>query len=192
MDHKKKLDEQKKSLQKQLGDTEKLTDMELVLRDSQKEKWKGQLQETERKRTELLREHKKMQKRSQKLQSLRDKQRNHLVNAPDGEEEMQKLSAEMEERKALYETRFRALSEKSGSCRREADILEEIQALQAGDERRNSCASQSNGCCFDPTVVEQCPNGRLSFARRSRSAMWRCFKRSTQHLSPRSKSPRRT
>ena len=27
--------------------------------------------------------------------------------------------------------------------------------LQAGDERRNSCESQSNGCCFDPTMVEQ-------------------------------------
>ena len=31
---------------------------------------------------------------------------------------------------------------------------EEIRNL-AGEERRNSCASQSNGCCLDPTVVEQ-------------------------------------
>ena len=58
-----------------------------------------------------------MQKRSQKLQSLRDKQRNHLKNARDCEEETQMLSKEMEERKALYETRFRTLSEKSGDSK---------------------------------------------------------------------------
>ena len=59
--------EQRKSLQNQLHDIEKFTDMEPMFRDSQKEKWKGQLQEIERKRTELLREHQKMQKRSQKI-----------------------------------------------------------------------------------------------------------------------------
>ena len=31
----------------------------------------------------------------------------------------------------------------------------EIRILQAGDARRNSYASQSNRCCFDPAVVEQ-------------------------------------
>ena len=31
----------------------------------------------------------------------------------------------------------------------------EIQALQAGEERRGSSAWQSNGCCFDPAVLEQ-------------------------------------
>ena len=39
------------------------------------------------------------------------------------------------------------------SCGR-ADLDEEIRILQAGEERRGSCASQSNGCCFDPAVVE--------------------------------------
>ena len=32
---------------------------------------------------------------------------------------------------------------------------EEIQILRTGEERRDSCASQSNGCCFDPAVREQ-------------------------------------
>ena len=36
----------------------------------------------------------------------------------------------------------------------EAELDEEIRVLQAGDERRNSCASQSNGCCFDSVIVE--------------------------------------
>ena len=52
--------------------------------------------------------------------------------------------------------RFEALSEQSGNCRRAADDLDdEIQILHAGEERRGSCASQSNGCCFDPAMVEQ-------------------------------------
>ena len=33
-------------------------------------------------------------------------------------------------------------------------IDEEVQALQAGEERRGSNASQSNGCCFGPAMVE--------------------------------------
>ena len=66
------------------------------------------------------------------------------------------LNEESEERQARYLARFQTLSEKSDNCRREADVLgEEIQALQVGDERRNSCASQFNGSCFDPTMVEQ-------------------------------------
>ena len=64
-DCKKKLDDQKESLQKELRDIEKFTDMEPMVRDSQKEKWKCQLQEIERKRTELLQEHQKMQKVSE-------------------------------------------------------------------------------------------------------------------------------
>ena len=36
-----------------------------------------------------------------------------------------------------------------------AELDVEIRILQAGVGRRNSCASQSNGYCFDPAVVEQ-------------------------------------
>ena len=34
----------------------------------------------------------------------------------------------------------------------EVELDEEIRNMQAGDERRGSCA-QSNGCCFDPVMV---------------------------------------
>ena len=44
------------------------------------------------------------------------------------------------------------IDKKSGA---EAELNEEIRILQAGDERRNCCTSQSNVCCFDPAVVEQ-------------------------------------
>ena len=64
---------------------------------------------------------------------------------------MRKVSEDMEERRV----RFVALSEKSGHRRMEADDLEDdIQILQAGKER-GSCASQSDGCCYDPAMVEQ-------------------------------------
>ena len=116
-----------------------------VFRDSQKDIRKEELEEIERKRTELLMEHQKIQMRSQKLQGLQDKQKNHFKNACACEEEVRMLNEEMEERKALYETRFRALSEKSGDSRKVAAELEvEIHALQAGEERRGSSASQSN------------------------------------------------
>ena len=53
VDCKKKLDEQRRSLQKQPRDIEKFTDVDQMFRDSQKDKWKEQLQEIERKRTFL-------------------------------------------------------------------------------------------------------------------------------------------
>ena len=75
---------------------------------------KKELKGIERKSTELLPEHKKMQMKSQKLQSFRDKQRNHIKTARDceEEEEMQTINEEWEEQKAHYETRFRVL----GKC----------------------------------------------------------------------------
>ena len=73
-----------------------------MLWGGQKVKWKEQLQEIQRKRTELLPLHQKTQKRSQKLQSLQDKKRNYLKDACACEEEIQKLREEMEERQARF------------------------------------------------------------------------------------------
>ena len=66
-EYKKKLDVQKKSLQRQVREIDKFANMDLVVRNQQKEAWKKDLEEIERKRTELLPEHQKMQKKSQKL-----------------------------------------------------------------------------------------------------------------------------
>ena len=54
VDNKKKLDEQRERLQKQLREIEKFSDMDQMFRDGQKEKWKEELQEVEKKRNELL------------------------------------------------------------------------------------------------------------------------------------------
>ena len=94
-------------------------------------------------------QHQKMQKRSRKLQRLQDKNRNYFKDV--------KKRCERSEKKLIKrEARFLALSDKSGNCRMAADDLEEeVKDLQAGEGRRGSCASQSNGCCFDPAMVEQ-------------------------------------
>ena len=155
-EYKKKLDEQKKSLQRQVREIDKFANMDPVARNQQMEAWKKELEEIERKRTELLPEHQKMQKKSQKLQSLRDEQNNHLKTAGECEDEMQKVSKEWEEHRAQYEMRFHVLSEKSVDSRTAAAELEnEIQNMQAREERRGSSASQSNGCCFDAAILEK-------------------------------------
>ena len=86
-EYKKKLDER---------DNDTFANMDPVFREQQKEVWKKELEEIERKRTELLPEH-KTQNKSQKLQSLRDKQKNHLKTARECEDEMQTLSKEWKE-----------------------------------------------------------------------------------------------
>ena len=166
-EYKKKLDEQKKSLQRQLREIEKFANMDPAFRNKQKEVWKEELEEIERKRTEFLLEHQKMQKKSQKLQSLRGKQRNYFMTPRDCEEEMQTLNKEWEEQNALHGTRCRALSERSGVSRKAAAELEnEIQNLQVSEERRGSSASQSNGCC-SPCIAA----ARL-YSRRSQLSFW--------------------
>ena len=42
-----------------------------------------------------------------------------------------------------------------GNCGMADGLEDEIKILQAGEERGGSCASQSNGCCFDPAMVDQ-------------------------------------
>ena len=64
---KKQLEERKKRLQRQVRDIQKFTDMDTLLLEGQKERWQQELQEIEQKRNDLLSEHQKMQKRSQKL-----------------------------------------------------------------------------------------------------------------------------
>ena len=134
-DCQKKLDGRKKHLQRLLRDIEKVTDMEPVLRDRQKESWIEELQEIERKRRITRR--------------CRISPRNWRVCRTIGRSTSKTLVTV----KKKCESSMK-MSGKSGNCRKEADILEEeIQPLQAGEQRRASCASQSNGYCFDPAMV---------------------------------------
>ena len=64
----------------------------------------------------------------------------------------EKAKNEIQERLAQIDECDQTIEKTSGA---EAELYEEIRILQAGDEKRNSCASQSNGGCFDPAVVQQ-------------------------------------
>ena len=140
-DCKKKLGERKKHLQRQLRDIEKLTDLDRCSGTGRKKV--GRKSCTRRCR--------------KSLRSCRPCRTRRGITS-------RKLVAVMEkcERSMKKMTKGRRVSRhvlrlclKSGNCRREANnVDEEIQALQAGEERRGSCASQSNGCCFDPATVE--------------------------------------
>ena len=87
------------------------------MQESIKESLQQQLQGVEKRRHDLMPWHQKAQKRSQKIQSLQDKRRN-LQND------------KIDKNKML-----------------DAEMVAELQSLQAGEERRGSDASQTvNGC----------------------------------------------
>ena len=100
VENKKKLDEQRRRLQKQIREIEKFTDMDQTFRNSEREKWKERPLESEEKRSELLLEHQRMQKRSSKMHSIQDKKRKLLKEAGACEEEMRKVKEEIDEREA--------------------------------------------------------------------------------------------
>ena len=57
VDSKKKLDQRKKELQKQLRDVQRSTDTPQDMQDMLKEKWQHELQDIERRRNDVLPEH---------------------------------------------------------------------------------------------------------------------------------------
>ena len=65
---KKKLDEQRRRLQRQLRDLEKVTCLPQGHKSRLKETWQPELQDIEQKRNDLSPENQRMQKRSQKIQ----------------------------------------------------------------------------------------------------------------------------
>ena len=67
--------QRKKELVTQMRKIDVSTDMLGKVVDEHKEKWRQELQDIERRRNDLLPEHQKMQKLSQKLQSVQDKKK---------------------------------------------------------------------------------------------------------------------
>ena len=139
------------------------------------------------KRNELLPEHQRMQRRSQKMQSLQEKKRHLLKEACVCDEEMRKVREEISERKA----RYLELAEKSSNGRLAAeDLTEELRGLQAGEERkRHSPMDASSDACetADPSPAGRNhqkirdPNRSSTHARRRRVRRrvrlsgWFCF-----------------
>ena len=142
----KKLDEQKKKLQKELREIEKLSCLSKDVQEILKSNLQQQLQAVEQRKQHLMSEHQKVQKKTQKIQSTQDKRRN-----------MQKESAaarKIREETDRNEERFRQLSDNVDQNKMvDAEMAAELQGLQA-EERRGSNASQAVGFCME-TRVEQ-------------------------------------
>ena len=89
-------------------------------------------------------EHQKAQKKSQKIQSIQDKRKICRRNSIAAEEEMRKLQEEIRQK----EERHLFLSNKIDKNKmQKAEMVAELQRLQAGEERRGSNASQTGDCC---------------------------------------------
>ena len=72
----KKLDEQKRKFQKELREIENFSCLSKEVQESLKSNLQQQLQEVEQRRHDLMPVHQKVQKRSQKIQSIQDKSKN--------------------------------------------------------------------------------------------------------------------
>ena len=143
----KKLDDQKKKIQKELRDIEKFSCVPKELQESIKSNLQQQLlQEVEQRRHDLMPEHQKVQKRQQKTQSIQDKRRNMQEESAAGQQEMQSIREEIDRK----EERFRQLSDKVDKNKMvDAEMAAELQGLQAGEERRGSNASQPGDGCLE-------------------------------------------
>ena len=124
-----------KSLQKELRDVEKPSCIPKEVQDSLKNVLQQQLQEVEQRRHDLMPEHQKAQKRSQKIQSTQDKRRNLKKDSTAAEEEMRKLQEELKQK----EERILFLPNKVDKNKMaDAEMAAELQRLQAEEERRTA------------------------------------------------------
>ena len=134
----KKLDEQKRKLQKELPDVERLSFVSKEMQESIMDSVQLQLQEVEKRRHDLMLDYQKAQKKSQKIHSIPDWRRNML--------EMRKLQQEIGQK----EERHLFLSIKIYKNKmQEAEMMAELQILQTGEERRGSNVAQTGDCCLE-------------------------------------------
>ena len=95
---KRKLDEQRKSLQKELRDVGKRSFIPQEIQKGLEEGMQQQLQGIEQRRHALLPEHQKVQKRSPKIPSIQDKRRNLQKENAVAQEEMRKLKEDVKQK----------------------------------------------------------------------------------------------
>ena len=153
----KKLDERKTKLQKELRDVERWSLISKEAQESIKEFLQHQLQGVEKRRHDLMLEHQKVQKKSQKIQSTQDKRRHLQKDSIAPEEEMRKLQEELKQKGE----RILFLSNKVDKNKMaDAEMAAELQSLQAGEERRGSNASQTGDCCLEVMLQRVIALGR--------------------------------
>ena len=147
----KKLNEQKRKLEKEMREIEKLSCLPEEVQEGLKNSLQQQQQEVEQRRHDLMPEYQKALKTSQKMQIIQDKRRNMQKERVAAQEEMRKIRDEIDRN----EERFPQLSDKLDKIKMVyAEMAVELQGLQAGRERRGSNASQAVDCCME-MMLEQ-------------------------------------
>ena len=138
------LDEHRK-IQKELREVERLSFASKEMQENLMESMQHQLQEEEKRRNDLMPEYQKVQKRSQKIQSIPDKKKLQKESLAAREETL-KPREEIE----WKEERFTQLADKVDKNRMaDAEMETELHVLQAGEERRGGNASQAVACCLE-------------------------------------------
>ena len=145
-----KLDEQKRKLHKELRDVEKFSclpkEFQENLKSNLQQQLQQQLQEVEQRRHDLMPEHQRVRKRSQKIQNIQDKGRSMQKENVAAGEEVRKLREDVKQE----EERIFFLSDKVEKNKMaDAEMAAELQGLQAGGERRGSDVSQTGDCYLD-------------------------------------------
>ena len=141
-----KLDEHRKKTQRKLREVERLSFASNEVQENLVESLQHQLPEVEKRRNDLMPEHQRVEKRSQKIQSIQDKRKNMQKESLAAREEMRKIKEEID----WKEERFRLLSERVDKNRMaDAEMEAEVQGLQPEEERRGSNASQTGGGCLE-------------------------------------------
>ena len=138
----KKRDEQKQKMQKELREVCRLSSVSKDMQESIKESLQHQLQEVEKRRHDLMPENQKVQKR-QKIQSLQDRRRNLQKDSIAAEEEMRKLQEDTRQK----EERHLFLSNKIDKNEmQDAEMVAELQSLQAAGRRGSNASQTGDGC----------------------------------------------
>ena len=131
--------------------------------------WRQEMHDIEQRRIDLSPEQQQMQKvncggykttlHGQKNVDRWAKKNEQLRN------ETEKAPAEMEDTGRKHQAESQV----------ETELDLEIRGLQAGEARRGSNASQSNGCCMDPAFSQHFPTSGADFDRQQLLLLWSAF-----------------
>ena len=146
VESRRKLEEQKRKLQKEWRDVEKFSCAPKEFQENLKSNLQQQLQEVEQRRHDFMPEYQKAVKRSHKIQSIQDKRRNLQKDSTAAEEETRKLQEELKqsEERILFQSDRVDMNK-----RRMQKWRQNFRDCRQEKKRRGSDASQTGDCCME-------------------------------------------
>ena len=157
----KKLGEQKRKLQKELRDVDRLPFVSKEMQESIKESLQHSCKRWRKGGMISCLSTRMRTKKSQKIQSFQDKRRNLQKESLAAKEEMRMLQEEIGQRE---ERHFFSSNKVEKNKMQEAEMVAELQSLHTGEERRGSNASQTGDCCLETLWQQFIALGANQFA----------------------------